>query len=132
MKRILVTILTILYMTSATGATVYVHYCMGKFMCASLRHSDGGICGRCGMKKAMEKKGCCKDEQKTIKASDHQLAVASFDFFHPLYITAILSHTAFYRRPCYSGSVENIACANSPPSRWQTCPIYIQVRNFRI
>jgi hypothetical protein len=119
-------------MASATGATVHIHYCMGKFMSASLHHSDEGICGRCGMKKAAQKKGCCKDEQTTIKASDHQLSKASFDFSHTLYFTGHILHGAFYQYPPYSRIEESISCANSPPMCWRTCPIYLKVQNFRI
>lgn len=132
MKKFLVTILSILYMASAMGATVHIHYCMGKIMSASFRHTDEGICGKCGMKKSEQKKGCCKDEQKTFKTGDHQLAKASFDFSHAQIVVPSLSHYTCYVYPCYAGSVKNIAHANSPPFFWRTCPIYIQVRDFRI
>ena len=121
-----------LYMASAMGATVHVHYCMGKFMSASLRHTDEGICSKCGMKKSEQKKGCCKDEQKTFKTSDHQLAKASFDFSHSQIVVPSISHYTFYTYPYHAGSVKNIARTNSPPIFWRTCPIYIQVRDFRI
>jgi hypothetical protein len=131
MKRILVTILSILYMASATGATVHIHYCMGKFMGVSLIHKDGDRCGKCGMKKAGQKMGCCKDEHKTFKTGDHQLAKASFDFSHqitPVHLTAY----SFYPKPVYASCVNKTAQANAPPSYWRTCRIYIQVQNFRI
>src|ERR1700744_5183401 len=73
MKRLLVTILSILYMASATGATIHVHYCMGKLISASFVHHGADKCGRCGMKRTAKGNGCCKDEHKTIKASDQHL-----------------------------------------------------------
>lgn len=131
MKRILVTILATLYMLSATGATVHLHYCMGRLVSAGLMHKSHDRCDKCGMKKAEQKKGCCKDEHKTFKSADHQLAKVSF---HPnfsctiLPVNAISYHQARLRdiRSC------KIQYVNAPPSPWRTVPIYIQVCNFRI
>jgi len=131
MKRILVTILSILYMLSATGASVHVHYCMGKLMSASFIHKDEDRCDKCCPKKS-SKKGCCKDENKTFKTSDHQLAKASYDFSH--------EQLAIPSLPCYfpptdrtyTNCINITAKAHAPPFLWRTCPIYIQVQNFRI
>ena len=131
MKRILVTILSILYMAGATGATVHVHYCMGKFMGAGFVHKDEDKCGKCGMKKSISK-GCCKDEHKTFKTSDHQLSKASFYFSHNQTASVCFAHYSFYLQSFYQGSVKNVGQANSPPSVWRTYPIYIHVQNFRI
>jgi hypothetical protein len=131
MKRILVTILSILYMASATGATVHIHYCMGKLMSAGFINKEDGNCKRCGMKKATQKKGCCKDEHKTIKTSDHQLAKPSFDFTHQLFISA--PPACFYNiETVYPTNLNTIPPTHSPPSCWRKCPIYIQIRDFRI
>jgi hypothetical protein len=76
MKRLLVTILAMLYLCTSTGATIHLHYCMGKLVSMKLWHSDTGKCGNCGMKKnkAFAKK-CCKDEHKLIKLDkDHKKA----------------------------------------------------------
>src|SRR5437868_537361 len=78
MKRILVTILSILYMASAMGATVHLHYCMGEFMDASLMHRDEHKCGKCGMLKTEKDNGCCKDEHKTLKTAEHHAAKLAF------------------------------------------------------
>ena len=120
-----------MYMASATGATVHMHYCMGKFMSASFIEKDEDSCEiKCCEKKSRQK-DCCKDEHKTVKTSDHQLAKASFDL--PLYQPA-LPILAYFERvsrpfPTYSKLAEK---AHSPPSLWRTCPIFIEVRNFRI
>ena len=132
MKHFVVILLSILYMASATGATVHIHYCMGKFMSVSLNHSDEGICGKCGMKKKEQKKGCCKDEQKTFKTSTHQLAKVSFDFSHALISPHLVSHCPFNVYPSHTDHVKSVAKSNSPPFIWRGCPLYIQVQNFRI
>jgi len=69
MKKILVSILAIFYLTSSVGATVHLHYCMDKFIEWSLLKVDGDKCDKCGMEKDG---GCCKDEQKLVKNNTDQ------------------------------------------------------------
>jgi hypothetical protein len=132
MKRLLVTILSILYMASATGATVHIHYCMGKLMSAGFVSKDDDRCKRCGMKKATQKKGCCKDEHKTYKTTDHQLAKASFDFSHHQFSLIHIPDYSVYCSHVFTAYTNKIVLAHAPPSYWRTYPIYLEVRNFRI
>ena len=76
MKRLLVTILAILYLGTSTGATIHMHYCMGKLVDMKLWHSGRDKCGNCGMKKSKAcAKKCCKDEHKLVKLEkDHRKA----------------------------------------------------------
>jgi hypothetical protein len=131
MKRVLVTILSILYIASATGATVHIHYCMGKFMSASLIRIAEDKCSKCGMKKTLQS-GCCKDEHKTFNTSEHQLAKASFHFSHQQVCPSYVPVYSFRNYPVYATVVNDIAGVHAPPFYWRTCPIYIRVRNFRI
>ncbi len=130
MKKFLVTILSILYMASAMGATVHIHYCMGKVEGLSFIHKDEERCRKCGMKKAERSKGCCKDEYKTIKTNDHKSTIATYDFSHqispqlkPDY--SLQSETVFFY-------YQNRTIDHLPPIVCRTCPIYIKDRNFRI
>lgn len=119
-------------MVSATGATVHMHYCMGKFMGAAFSHDDDEMCGKCGMTKE-NNKGCCKDIHKTIKTSDHQFTKASFDFSHQQVVAILPYNYNFYQAEALASRYTvNVARAHAPPSLWRTYPIYIQVRNFRI
>jgi len=78
MKKLVVAILAILYMGVSTGATLHLHYCMGKLIGWDLGHKEGDACGSCGMKKGLsENKGCCKDEHKQIKLDNDQKMVES-------------------------------------------------------
>jgi hypothetical protein len=72
MKKILVTLLAFLYITSSCEATVYLHYCMGKPVSFSFHPEKSMNCNRCGMKKTGRGMGCCKDEQKIIKTDKNQ------------------------------------------------------------
>ena len=81
MKKLLVTILAFVYLTSTIGATVHLHYCMDKLVGWGLgqEKSDKNTCQYCGMCKSptnkhcyKEIKGCCKDDQKQIKLENDQ------------------------------------------------------------
>jgi hypothetical protein len=72
MKKIIVAILAILYMGTSTGATLHMHYCMGKLSDWGLNHNDSKTCRKCGMEQSEKANGCCKDEQKFIKNNADQ------------------------------------------------------------
>lgn len=64
---------------------------MNEYVGTTFIKVENAKCGKCGMKEAANKKGCCKDEEKEYKLkSDHQKAdVASSAkiFFTPVIIT---------------------------------------------
>ncbi|HEY4206556.1 MAG TPA: hypothetical protein VGM31_07085, partial [Puia sp.] len=79
MKKVLVTILAFLYLSTSMGATVHLHYCMGKLVGWGLLDNGGKACLSCGMLKQaagdgcmVAMKGCCHDEQKLIKNEKDQ------------------------------------------------------------
>ena len=74
MKKIIVSILAVFYLCSSVGATIHLHYCMGKLINWSLLNADGDKCGKCGMKKDG---GCCKDENKFLKNNFDQKTTES-------------------------------------------------------
>ena len=69
MKKCFLSILTFLYMMTASGFAMEVHYCMGeKVKVEFFSNKEDEKCGRCGMKE--KKGGCCTDELKFYKISD--------------------------------------------------------------
>lgn len=70
MKKVFAVILTLIYISTSTGATLHMHYCMGKLAdWGLLGQTKTDTCGKCGMEKSDSvNKGCCKDEHKTIKS----------------------------------------------------------------
>src|SRR5688500_1465038 len=73
MKKLIIPILALFYLSMSVGATVHMHFCMGKLVEWGLSHNDSESCGACGMKKSDEKEnGCCKDESKAIKLDTDQ------------------------------------------------------------
>jgi hypothetical protein len=51
MKKLIVAILSLLYICTSTGATVHMHYCMGKLADWDFGHNTSKTCSGCGMKK---------------------------------------------------------------------------------
>jgi hypothetical protein len=73
MKKLFVAIVALLYISTSTGATLHMHYCMGKLADWGLGNNKSNTCGKCGMEKSEEKdSGCCKDEHKFIKNDTDQ------------------------------------------------------------
>lgn len=135
MKKLFVTILAVCYFALSWGATVHFQYCMGKLVKVSLISDDSDDCEHCGMKKDKCSKKCCKEISKTIKSTDqkqqsssfYNFTVRNFDYL-PVYPFPQTNSFALLQTP----SIGSTFLANSPPSLWRSCPIYIQVCNFRI
>jgi len=74
-KKVLIGISTLVYMTVVSGIALEIHYCMGKEAGREFYGSNDGPCGRCGMKE--KKAGCCHDEHKFIKLEDSHKNVSN-------------------------------------------------------
>ncbi|MFI5186875.1 MAG: hypothetical protein ACHQF0_09135 [Chitinophagales bacterium] len=85
MKKIIVAVLAILYLTTSMGFTLHIHYCMGKFIDWDLRHNSSSICNNCRMKKADKPggNGCCHDEFKHVKNNQDQRLSENFVQLNP-------------------------------------------------
>ena len=66
----MVAIIAVLYLGVSSGATVNLHYCMGKLVSWDLSGDRNDKCPDCGMKKTG--RNCCNDQHKLIKVSDDQ------------------------------------------------------------
>jgi hypothetical protein len=71
MKKLLFLFMTLAYMVSATGATLYVHHCMGKVVDWDFKKDGVENCTNCGMHKN-DKNDCCKDEMRVLKMDNAQ------------------------------------------------------------
>jgi hypothetical protein len=93
MKKFLVLILALTYLTTSIGATVHLHYCMDKLVAWGIGHSKtkANACTYCGMANpntdkhcGKQSKGCCHDEQKQVKIEKDQKSVdPSFNLAKP-------------------------------------------------
>ena len=101
MKKILVLIVAVLYITVSSGLPVTLHFCMDKLVGWGITHQQADKCGKCGMPKNGHH-GCCHDEQKFIKLDKaHQ---SSESFFSFLNISAVFP----------KGNISTISLFNTP------------------
>ncbi len=131
MKKFIVAILAFLYISTSSGATVHMHYCMGKLVNWSLGHSESDKCDKCGMEKnATKSNGCCKDEHKQMKVEKDQKGVESFQMLQLLPCALPVS---FIEVPAhdFSSVTEGNPFSHAPP-RSSTVAVYIRNCFFRI
>jgi|SRR4030095_5450006 len=77
MKKTVIAILAVLYMVTASGVVVNLHYCMGRLASVDYGTDSHKACGKCGMKASP---GCCETESKIVKVQDeHQWAKSGID-----------------------------------------------------
>jgi hypothetical protein len=137
MKRFFATILAFIYLSFSMGATVHLHYCMGKLMSWGLIDKEAKNCATCGMAKKTNdtncvtaKMGCCKDEHKEIKTEKDQKLVQS-----ELQITFLSTETVadyFQSLPDFRISSFSIEYPNANAPPLGKVPVYLLNRNFRI
>lgn len=130
MKKCLATILAVLYFMTSTGATIHMHYCMGKMVSWALwhKHDKKDDCKNCSMAK---KKGCCEDKHQTIEIEGkYNFQAATFS---PLKIAIDLPQYDWnnYALIVYSHSIINYPLTNSPPGTGKV-PLYISHCVYRI
>ena len=131
MKKLLVAILAILYMGVSTGATLHLHYCMGRLIGWELWHGKSDACDNCGMKKDASKKGCCKDEHKQFKLVNDQKTVEPGIQLMQYTGEAILPGYGILPETRPASVVAVTPVSNSPP-RSSTVAIFVLHRVFRI
>lgn len=129
MKKFLVTILAITYLTASSGATINMHYCMGKLMNWDVAQKQVTKCGSCGMEKSGHK-GCCKDEQKKLQIEKDQKASESVYQFHkaPVDAVTIVYPDTFVH---FLSVATDKPVAHAPPLV-KAVPLFLLNCNFRI
>ncbi|NCU04659.1 MAG: hypothetical protein GXC73_11800 [Chitinophagaceae bacterium] len=131
MKKLIVAILSILYIGTASGANVQLHYCMGKLVNWSIGHDKSKTCDNCGMEKdGKGKNNCCKDEQKQIKLEKDQKIAESFQLMQ-LVATALPVTFVSFTQQLPSSVTEENPRSNAPPLTDNTS-LYIRNCVFRI
>ena len=115
MKKIIATILLALYFAASSGATLEMHFCMGKFVAIHLVNTstETESCKGCGMEK---KKGCCENKHHIIK-TDKQYDVNN----SPVIITSPINIlVAFFisnsNTKVFTTSYITFPLSNSPPN----------------
>jgi hypothetical protein len=125
-KKFIVTILALIYITTSTGATVHLHYCMGQLADWGLGSDKSKTCSSCGMGENDQKKhDCCKDEHKFLKnENDQKYAEASLQLAQLLAIA--LPPSCFeIQPPLFSSLTRGNPMSHAPP-RPPSVAVYIR------
>ena len=138
MKKVLATILAFLYLSTTMGATVHLHYCMGKLASWGLFDHGSKDCSFCGMpKKAIgkhcitAKKACCKDEHKQINTDKYQKVAQSGYELLKVYPHALALYNTTQADYFISSFEIEFPTANAPPLTGKV-PAFVLNCNFRI
>lgn len=132
MKKLLIIIIALLYISTSTGAVIHMHYCMGKLSDWGLWHNEADNCSKCGMEKnSNQDNKCCKDEHKYIKnTADQKLSETNLQFIQILSTALPISFT---ENPYaeFSSVTEENPRTNAPPLI-NSVLLYIRNCTFRI
>jgi hypothetical protein len=138
MKKFLATILALIYLSTSVGATVHLHYCMGKLLSWGLINNDSKDCTFCGMPKNSKtvhcqssKNGCCKDEQKHVKVDKDQKATESAYKFVSLSFETVAGNFVSLPDSYVASHIVGYPTTNAPPDH-NKVPVFLRNCNFRI
>ncbi len=128
MNKLLLTIITLIYLMVSSGIAMDVHYCMGEKVGESFAISSNEKCGKCGMKE--KKGGCCKDEHHFYKYENNYKNVSNY--FISIFEIVITKPPYFFEKSfLFYKETTFLYKANAPPDITKPL-LYIRNRNFRI
>lgn len=81
MKKLLLSLVAVLYLMLSIGFSIDVHYCMGNRLGVDFFNDSDGKCGKCGMTEG--EFGCCSNQHSFYKIVDSHKQISSFDFSAP-------------------------------------------------
>lgn len=131
MKKLLVTILALVYLGSSTGAVMHLHFCMGKLAETSFSKNNNPTCGKCGMKTSQKKGGCCKDESKFVKNEQDQKASITHFEFQQQAVAILPVATCMVAEAKISNPLLIAYAPNAPPDLHAPA-VYLRVCSFLI
>lgn len=130
MKKFIVTLLAVFYLGASSGASVNIHYCMGKLIDWGISDGSSGDCGNCGMEKG-NTENCCKDKEHKLTIKESLKASASTYLFSAPALafpyadfkeTGLIPINRLYGRPFFGDPLE----------RTPATPVFIRNCSFRI
>jgi hypothetical protein len=138
MKRFLATILAFIYISTSMGATIHLHYCMGKLASWGLINHENNSCEQCGMvlkkgpfQNIETKKSCCKDEHKQIKTGVDQKFSPSEVYKLGDFSKAIAINEVATQNLDFFSFLVAYPKSHAPPLISEV-PLFIIHRNFRL
>lgn len=129
MRKLIFSILMLVYFFAATGWLLTIHYCMGRVDAVHLVKNKQTACGTCGMDKT-ENNGCCHDENQFVKLMVDQKGPVSlqYNLQQPVAILSQLVFPAVAATPHHTSS-SLFNDVESPPRH---IPLYLRIKVFRI
>ena len=128
MKKVVASILFLIYFAVSSGLILSAHYCMDELNNTEISFTTSDTCGKCGME-TTNSNGCCRDEYKVVKIEVDQLVAKAL---HSNFSLPVISHvsTDYLLAPFRNFTNRNLI-AHSPPllSEQET---YIENCVFRI
>jgi len=131
-KKFLLAILAFVYISTSIGATVHVHYCMGKMADWGFGQNEDKTCNKCGMEQSDQKgNGCCNDENKLIKNNTDQKTTAAA--LQMAQLVAVDLPVSIYEISTtgFTSVTEENPVSNAPP-RSNSVAVYIRNCVFRL
>ena len=129
-KKFLVSIIAVLYLGTSMGATVNLHYCMGRLTNWDLSIKETHTCENCGMVKSTSKKsGCCEDKHHLLQVEKDQKAESRYQPEAPVAIAVFTTYADFVT-PVIASISEEHPVSNAPPR--SKVPLHIRNCIFRI
>jgi hypothetical protein len=136
MKKVVASILAVLYLSTSMGATVHLHYCMGRLVAWGLVDRESKDCVSCGMAmgKAMpgcsvNMKNCCHEEHKHMASDRAQKPVQSWAEWN--LTPALVLPFQGYNETMVVAPAMARPVANGPPLSGKI-PVFLRNCNFRI
>lgn len=129
MKKIFVAILLFTYAFAASGASVKLHYCMGKLIGWDFDYASKNDCRNCGMK-VKPNKGCCDNKQIQAKVDKDQQAAYNYISFANHHISIVPAYTIVDNALLQIKAIAQPSI-HAPPLISHT-PTYLFNCNFRI
>jgi len=130
MKKLVFTLVALVYFFAITGWQINIHYCMGRVDSVSLLKSHKDSCDTCGMDRT-ESEGCCHDENQFVRLTQDQKLPVSlhYQLVSPVTeLSIIVTPTIVY--PTLSRDSFVIWAGMDPPVA--KTPVFILNRVFRI
>jgi hypothetical protein len=137
MKKVVASILAVLYLSTSMGATVHLHYCMGRLVAWGFIDRESRDCASCGMEKmdampgcSVGMKNCCHDEHRQFQNDRAQKPAQSWVEWNLMPALAMPSYRDWNEpvviAPAIAGPV-----AHGPPLSGRI-PVFLRNCNFRI
>lgn len=126
MRKIIVTIIALVYITTSTGAVIRMHYCMGELADWGLGPNNSNTCGNCGMQESDKKEnGCCSDKHTFVKNNADQKFSETGLFMIPVLAVALPVSSIEVYSGNFTSATEKNPGSNAPP-RNRGVAVYIR------